>query len=224
MSFHAVGTPAGVELAWSAPAYCGTVGFLTVHVWRSELYPSSFPFAYTILGSRVTSSRERGDFFDATAVRGVPYHYVLVVTTPIWRSIESEVLHAVARTEPLTAPGNMTIQVSGTTISLQWEGLGDGSVTGYRVYRCLDDGIFIPVANLSASTYCYLDGNLTSGRYGYYVVALAADGEGTPSQSAAAEVASDSAAGDPVPMLLVPIAVVAVAILALLLWRRSKPR
>jgi len=85
----------------------------------------------------------------------------------------------------LYPPQNLQAQVNLNNVELSWQAPVSGSPTGYHVYRTNNVITYnwqkITSIPLQVSTLTYLDENLPSGEYGYYVSAVYTIGESGPS-------------------------------------------
>ena len=78
-------------------------------------------------------------------------------------------------------PYQLTAQLESETIHLEWQSVNRSDITGYNIYRAVNDGDFTMLANVSSDTE-FRDTAIELGKtYRYFVVVRTTRGEGTRS-------------------------------------------
>jgi hypothetical protein len=128
-----------------------------------------------------------------------------------------------------SAPQNLVATPGAGKVTLTWQAPADNGgsdITGYKVYRSVNEGTPTLLTTVGASTLTYVDTSGTPGTtYSYFVVATNANGSGTETAPVNAAPQASGGGGTDNTMLYIGIVVVAIIIiaaLAFLMMRRKK--
>jgi hypothetical protein len=99
-------------------------------------------------------------------------------------------------TEPPTAPTDLAAQLSGeTSIQLDWSdpaSTPESDESGYRVYRSMNNGAYLQIANVPRNGTTYADNNLASGDYRYYLQAYNGAGSNDSNETSTVSIVAPS--------------------------------
>jgi len=151
-----------VHLSWQAPAARALSGY---HVFRNEQ-------------QLTTSLLTTTTYIDNTASAGVAatYYVKAYYTNPTG---VSEASNAVTITPAFNTPQNLTAVSNATSVVLSWQNPAGNMQSGFKVYRNGNALTPNPITTLN-----YTDTSLSTGMmFEYYVTAVYANGESSPSNS-----------------------------------------
>jgi hypothetical protein len=166
---------AGVGLTWSAPASPGTSPITGYRIYRGA--PGGALAFHALIG-------DARSFVDTAVVNGGQYAYAVSAVNAVGEGARSTQVIVQRGTAP-SAPRNLSASAGGKGITLKWSApvsTGGAAVTGYRIYRSTSSGTETFLVTVGAGTTTYLDSAVArKTRYFYWVTAVNALGEGTPS-------------------------------------------
>ena len=214
----------GVILAWDSPAVDS--GSVTGYeIIRRRPYEGELALPADAAGAAAStiSHTSSNSYTDTTATAGATYVYRVRALRGNRKSNWSNYVrvnrtHAVSfdsvpefTPEPPPAPQNLRATVENGTVMLSWHSPENGSVTGYRIFRSVNDGnlleVYVENTHGTGTTYSdvAVEANVS---YFYRVGALGAFGLGELSNYASVRLppaAPDPIVPEPDPALYVPV-------------------
>ena len=215
-----------VILAWDAPAVDS--GSVTGYeIIRRRPYGAELTLPADAAGAAAStiSHTSSNSYTDTTATAGATYVYRVRALRGNRKSNWSNYVrvnrtHAVSfdsvpefTPEPPPAPQNLEAAVENGTVALNWQAPENGSVTGYRILRSVNDGnlIEVYVENTHGTGTTYSDVAVEANvSYFYRVRAIGTDGLSELSNYASVRLplaAPDPVVSEPDPALYVPLKV-----------------
>ena len=171
-------SPSSVVLSWDDPGDGSITGY---QIWRRDIAAQPAGTFTSIADDTASSSTS---YTDATVEAGTRYAYRIVAINAAGTSPKSKPLGV--RTPAAPAPdkpaGLSEVSASHSSVVLSWDDPGDGSITGYQIWRrdiaAQPAGTFTSIADDTASSSTsYTDATVEAGtRYAYRIVAINAAG------------------------------------------------
>ncbi|MHA2098166.1 MAG: fibronectin type III domain-containing protein [Candidatus Kariarchaeaceae archaeon] len=158
-----------IDLSWIAPVDFGGTPLTGYDVYRNGTYLTSVDEATT-------------SYSDVGLTNGVSYSYIIRALNSVGSSVNSTEVNAIPRTVP-TEPQNITLTPSKSQVIINWTAPNDNggsNVLGYKIYRSTSSGSYgSPIDTVGASTFGYVDTNVSNGVTYFYVIrAFNSEGNG----------------------------------------------
>lgn len=179
----ATATAEGIAVAWDLPEPAGGGGPRVVEVWRRQGAESEF---------RIVGTPKASPFVDTDSIFGEPHSYRLRTRVEAEEQLALSPFTDAVNTIPVDTfpparPEDLTAIAGVSSIELSWSRNSEADLEGYRVYRAVGEGDFLPIGELVPSS-TYSDATASNGvALRYRITALDATGnESEPSAVAEA--------------------------------------
>jgi len=212
---NATGSEGRVFLNWSTPADDGgseIVGYFLLRGTSATMLVEAIDVGLVV------------SYTDDQVQNGTMYYYSVYAVNSIGDGVRSEIAQSVPTSRP-SSPKVFDLDVTNNKVVLSWippSSFGSASVTGFRIYRGIDDGDLSALTDTGAET-SFIDEDVDAGETYYYrVVPLCEFGEGEPTQTLKGHI---PAAQEPLSagllLILVVLLVIIVALAMVVMMRRK---
>jgi fibronectin type 3 domain-containing protein len=200
-----------VDISWENPETDGGLPINEVRIYRGRENSEAIPIHETPFS--------QGTYRDESAENGVRYSYSLSARNAKGEGPKSELLNITPLGKP-SAPMNIqTNFLSASSIEITWnapETTGGSPLLNYNIYRSIDTGSWIKIAEVAGDQTKYIDDGLEPGKiYRYRISAVNALGEGPQIDSEPIQIKDEKALGAIffiLPIVLILLLIIGIAI------------